>query len=467
MASTYLTRTSGSPTSALKWTFSAWIKNSQVGTGTFILDFNTDTNNRSQIGFESDGKLTVYEKVSGSTSQLFQTNRLFRDLSAWYHIVVSCDRTLGTASDRTKIYVNGVRETSFSASDNPAQNTNGIINTAVNTLIGKYSQSGVYFNGLLSHVHFVDGTAYDASTFGSTDNTTGEWKINTSPSITMGTNGFTILKDGNTITDQSSNSNNFTVGGGTLTKTEDCPSNVFGTLNALDRHRQNTADLSPSLFNGNTTFNTADNNSWKLYARSTIGVTSGKYYWEMKRTTNSAFIIGICYQNYFYDATAVAHWDQDAYLACSFQEKGNGNYEFAGKSGDGGIADTSVSSSDGQILGFALDMDNYALYAHLNGTYFAVSGVTGVPTSGASKTGSLLSSFTSGGLPYVNSGEPVFPFCADINGSGNCRVDANFGNGYFGTTAVSSAGTNASGNGIFEYDVPTGFTALSTKGLNL
>ena len=56
--------------------------------------------------------------------------------------------------------------------------------------------------------------------------------------------------------------------------------------------------------------------------------------------------------------------------------------------------------------------------------------------------------------------------CGDKNTS-TATWGNNFGNGYFGTTAVSSAGTNASGNGIFEYDVPAGYTALSTKGLNL
>ena len=49
-------------------------------------------------------------------------------------------------------------------------------------------------------------------------------------------------------------------------------------------------------------------------------------------------------------------------------------------------------------------------------------------------------------------------------GTGNV-IDANFGNGYFGTTAVSSAGTNASGIGTFEHDGPTGYNALSTLGL--
>ena len=73
----------------------------------------------------------------------------------------------------------------------------------------------------------------DASAFGETDATTGEWKIKTSPKFTYGNNGFFILKDGNSVTDQSGNSNNFTVGGGTLTKTEDYPSNVFATWNPL------------------------------------------------------------------------------------------------------------------------------------------------------------------------------------------------------------------------------------------
>ena len=102
----------------------------------------------------------------------------------------------------------------------------------------------------MSHVHFIDGTAYDASAFGETDATTGEWKINTSPSVTYGNNGFFILKDGNSVTDQSGNSNNFTVGGGTLTKTEDNPSNVFATWNPLSIC--NGSILKSTFTNGNT-----------------------------------------------------------------------------------------------------------------------------------------------------------------------------------------------------------------------
>ena len=66
-------------------------------------------------------------------------------------------------------------------------------------------------------------------------------------------NGFFILKDGNSVTDQSGNSNNFTVGGGTLTKTEDCPSNVFATWNPLDIQGTTSRSITYGNTNGNTT----------------------------------------------------------------------------------------------------------------------------------------------------------------------------------------------------------------------
>ena len=450
MATTYLTRTSGTPTNALKWTFSAWVKNSQVGTGTFLLDFNTDTNNRSQIGFESNGCLTVYEKVSGSTSQLFQTNALYRDLSGWYNFVISCDRTLGTAADRTKIYVNGVRETSFSASDNPAQNTNGIINTAVNTLIGKYSQSGVYFNGLLSHVHFVDGTAYPASTFGSTDSTTGEWEINTSPTVTYGNNGFFILKNDNVINDQSGNANNFTLGGGTLTKTEDCPSNVFATMN---RASPTTVSLT-NMANGNLYNGDQSPNYWQGIP-GTLATSSGKIYWEFKieqiwgtTSQNSQrhgiADIGAAVDNNTSDAYDI-QWTSAAY--------GIGWCNTSGVRNSGSVTGTSDYSTYvvNDILMFAMDLDNLKLYLGKNGTWQN----SGNPTSGASGTGAFTIPTAGLWAPYS---ETKY---------GSDKVSWNCGNGYFRTVAISPAGSPASTPGIFQYQIPTGYQPISTKGINV
>jgi hypothetical protein len=453
MANTYLTRTSGSPTNSYKWTYSFWVKIGDLSTSddTFLLDFNTDDNNRSNIGFNSSQQLVVYEKVSGSTSQLFTSNRLFRDRNAWYHIVVSCDRTLSTAGDRTKIYINGVQETSWASQTNPAQNTTGIINTAVNTLIGKYSQNTYYFNGCLSHVHFVDGTAYPASTFGSTDATTGEWTINTSPTITMGNNGFTILKDGNTITDQSSNSNNFTLGGGTLTNTEDCPDNVFCTMNPLDNYYTvNT------FSNGNTTVTTPS--VGYSGAIGSMGASSGKYYFEFKPISKTGdadeYVVGI-------SAQSVHSVNQPHY-------KMSLGYMYTGVNGNKINNDSSSSYGNtftaGDIIGVAMDLDNLKLYFSKNGTWQT----SGDPTSGSTGTGAAftLTSPTSDASLLAFSTGYYLPCCAFVANSAGATMSFNFGNGFFGTTAISSEGTNASGIGKFEYDVPAGYTALSTKGLN-
>ena len=151
----------------------------------------------------ADDTLKFHEVADGTIASV-QTNRKFRDTNAWYHIVVAYDTTQSTASNRIKIYVNGTQETALSATTYPSQNHNGRINNNVLQHIGRTS-SGYpnYFDGLMSHIHFCDGYAYDADDFGSTDSTTGEWKINTSPSVSYGTNGFFIFKDSASLTDQS------------------------------------------------------------------------------------------------------------------------------------------------------------------------------------------------------------------------------------------------------------------------
>ena len=439
MATTYLTRTSGTPTNALKWTFSAWVKIASIPNDTFLLDFYTDGNNRSQIGFSFSTKTFILnELVSGATSQLFLSNRKFRDNSGWYNIVVSCDRTLATAGDRTKIYVNGVQETSWSTQTNPTQNVTGIINTAVGTLIGKYSDGALYFNGSMSHVHFVDGTAYPASTFGSTDSTTGEWEINTSPTVTYGNNGFFILKNDNVINDQSGNANNFTLGGGTLTKTEDCPDNVFATINPLYY-----SSAQSTLSNGNLTA-TSSGASWNNF-HSTIAPSTGKWYWEVKvvnvgSNTHPIGIVGTEASD-INSTSPGDSFDNDT-TGISYVQTGD-------KDVAGSRTSYGNSYTTGDIIGVAMDLTNSKLYFSKNGTFQN----SGVPTSGSTGTGAI----------SIVSGHSYLASFAHYN----TMVDSvNFGNGFFGTTAVSSAGTNASGNGIFEYDVPTGYTALSTKGLN-
>ena len=208
MATTYLTKTFGSHGDRTQWTWSGWIKRSGLGSSNALFGAGTGAN-QEQCYFTSSDTLDWWVWSSNTYRARLTTNRVFRDTSAWYHIVCRWDSSNGTTGDRQRIWVNGVEETSFATDTNPDTDRESWINSTTQQQIGASGSGSNNFNGLMSHIHFADGTAYTASTFGETDATTGEWKIKTSPSFTLGTNGYTILKDGNTITDQSSNSNNF------------------------------------------------------------------------------------------------------------------------------------------------------------------------------------------------------------------------------------------------------------------
>ena len=460
MASTYLTSNTGTATNAKKFTLSMWIKRSSLcdtNSQRFYQGYQ-DGNNRFYAMFDNTNSypdsLWVYAVTGGSTQVYWYSARKFRDLNAWYHIVFSADSTQASQADRLKVYVNGVEETSWTKTNNPSQNIDWGNQLAQSnndlTISGTESQTQL-FDGSMSHIHFIDGTAYDATAFGSTDATTGEWKINTSPSVTYGNNGYFILKDGNSVTDQSPNSNNFTVGGGTLTKTEDNPSNVFCTLNrnivqaggVSGRH----ANVSASLDNGNTT--AGEGTGVFSNQLGTIFASSGKYYAECKFGGDQYCHFGVTSPNF-----------SDASLG-SYPGDGIGGVNSAGIYGNGGIARCNGATifTDSNIttdtICLAMDLDNGALYIRRNDGSWMNSGN---PESGATKTGAIT-------LPSDTYSWIVTSH--NNSGSGRNYMKVNFGNGYFGTTAVSSAGTNASGIGIFEYDVPTGYTALSTKGLNL
>ena len=446
MADTYLTRTQTTG-DRQKMTWSFWIKISGSG-GRVFNSINADWNNNyvSSIHFNTTGYLTVYN-VDGSSNIDVRPSRLYRDKNAWYHIVIAMDTTQSTASDRIKIYTNGVQETSFVNTTYPPQNAdNTQWNYNGNNLtIGKrVYDTAQYTDGIISHFHFIDGTTYTPSAFGETDSTTGEWKIKTDPSVTYGNNGFFIFKDGtnlsgSTVQDQSGKGNNFTAYG-TLTKTEDSPSNVFATLNPLDNFfAQNTFSY------GNTRQLT--DNSRYAWSTSTLGMTSGKYYCEVRHSGNIGDNypeIGIAGRGLEDTSTALG----TVHNTVSYQY--NGQILINGTASSFGSAYSSTA-----IIGIALDVTNSKIYFSLNGVWQG----SGNPTTGANgKTITTASTVRLGAYFFAG---------GDYGNSSRVTFDWNFGNGYFNSTAISSAGTNASGNGIFEYDVPTGYTALSTKGLNL
>ena len=436
MANTYLTRnqTNGNQD---KWTFSGWVKRSKLGAAQCIFATSNGSTTSFDAKFDSSDRIDVYNYLSGGYGARLVTNRVFRDTNAWYHIVIVYDSGNSTEAQRLRIYVNGTEESSFSTTNYPSLNENSDLNVSGSTLdIGRQQNGSQFFDGLMSHLHLSDGYAYAPTVFGSTDSTTGEWKINTSPSITMGTNGFTILKDGNTITDQSSNSNNFTSNGSGVTKTEDNPSNNFCTWNPLA-----PPTTAPTFSNGNTT--AAIPNSGGRF-RSSFGLSSGKYYCEVKINSLNAAIIGI------------SPIDSSAYTGIFSDTSGIGLYGTLGSIYKNGSNIGSIASvANGDIVGMAIDLDNNNIYFSKNGQY------------GSGLNGSWNQNFAGAYGVAINSGH-FYAITGQNGGSGtSSNISMNFGNGYFGTTAVSSAGTNASNNGIFEYDVPTGYTALSTKGLNL
>ena len=435
MASTYLVRSTPSETFN-KLTVSCWFKGMADGTqrNFWGLYDNSDSNRFFGLYYSSNGSLYGYWKQDGSLVFTLGTMQKFRDPNAWYHFVMTMDTTLATASDRVKFYLNGERITVF---EDPLETItqsknvdlmNGTTDGRMQWGGGKISGTQYYWNGSMSHCHMCVGYSYDASSFGSTDSTTGEWKINTSPSVSYGTNGGFWFKDGSQLTDSSTNSNTLTVGGGTLTKTEDNPSNVFATLNPL------VPDAgSVSLHHGNTQQN-VNTSAWRA-SWSTLGANSGKYYFESYIEGGTYIRIGAR------NVEEIGNKHADDYT-----DRTTNGYSYD-KSGDvrknnsamtGGA--TGVSYTTGDIIGCLLDLDNWTI----NWT----------------KNGALVNS-----TAYNITQNLTYVF--GVSGNGTARIRTNWGNGYFQTTAVSSAGTNASGIGIFEYDVPSGYTALSTKGLNL
>ncbi len=454
MASTYLTYTQQSPSTAegQKFTLSMWVKKSVNGTTSGLYGNTYSNTHRGYIYFNAQDTLQYYDSAGVN----YTTTRVFRDNNAFYHIVIAVDTTLSSSSDRIKFYVNGVRETSFSASSAPNQNdTLKLMNTTLTPNMGRIVEAGTsyYLQGVISHAHLTQGYTYDATPFGETDSTTGEWKIKTSVTgVNYGTNGFWWLKDSIATTDHSPNSNTFTVASGTLTKTEDSPSNVFATWNPLYR------TSATSFAYGNTESQSPSTGGFA--GISTLGASSGKYYAEFKLQAAStsyeaciAVMVGSSisgndlpsgYPEYTVGSYGIRQGDASSGNA--FWTTGAGGRTSGSHHGGFSIGDT---------IGIALDIDN-------NRVYFSKGGQWNNSGSWNSATPStyltLISTYGDGQYLFVS---------GDSSGGNTAKWSANFGNGYQQSTAVSSAGTNASGNGIFEYDVPTGYTALSTKGLNL
>ena len=250
MASTFLSRTMGTSTSELKHTCSMWLKRTGLGSEQFVWMNREDGSNRTYFRFNATD--TISFKNEGGSSVDLQTTQKFRDVGAWYNIVIAIDTTQATSSNRVKIYINGVQITSFSDETYPSQNAIFSFNNVCS--IGSNGASSLYFDGLITHINIVDGTQELPTAFGEIDSTSGIWTAKTTPSVTYGNNGFFLKMENASAmgTDSSGNSNTFTVSG-SLTKNQDTPNNNFATMESFST----TIRVDSVLSNGNTTVSSA------------------------------------------------------------------------------------------------------------------------------------------------------------------------------------------------------------------
>tara|TARA_R110000851_G_C13075310_1_gene565218 strand:- start:1083 stop:2432 length:1350 start_codon:yes stop_codon:yes gene_type:complete len=448
MATTYLRQTEGTAaTNGKKFTFSAWIKRSKLGTDQTIFYNYINGSNFAQIYFRGSQKdIRYFDRVSGGDTCVGTTSpMLFEDVNGWYNVVLKVDTTQSASADKVQFYING-EYLAFNFDNVPSTDQVLSLSAAGTRTIGGNDSGSNNFDGLMSYVAFIDGTAEPATIFGETDTTTGQWKIKTdiTPTSSWGNTGFWILKDGNSVTDQSGNSNNFTVSG-TLGNTLDCPDNVFATFNPLYSHNS-------TITCGNTKIQSGS--SGEFGSCSTIPMTgTGKYFSEYKWTNGSYPILGVCdnlgldtrtNQNMQFGKTGTTG---------SIGFKSNGSWRVNN-------SDTSLGGSFAlnDIIGCAVDKSTNKIYFSKNGLWATGSGAWGSSTFNAATGAIDVSSILTGDMWFMGVGTDT--------GTPNSIWEINAGNGYFGISAVTSAGTAGTSVGVFEYDCPSGFGPISTKGLN-
>ena len=445
MASTVLSRTLVTGNRQI-FTYSAWIKRSDLGEG-FLFQGYTSTSSFVHIKFDSNYKLGVFGKTGGSDQMDLVTSRVFKDVGAFYHVVVAVDTTQSTDTNRVKVYINGVQETSFSTTSYPSINTNLEINVSGHIgYIGAQYGTQAYYGGLMSYVAFVDGSQELPTAFGETNAATGIWKVNTSPSVTYGNNGFFLKMDTSSPGTDTSGKNNTYTASGTPTLAQDNASNNLATFNSIYKSLNQ-----PTYTNGNLTVTTSGN-EYRL-SFSSIAASTGKWYAEFKRvvgTTDEVFL-GVSSENDVNTYFPITN----EYLGASSKSvgitSGNGKYYISSSA-----TTYAASYTAGDIIGIALDLTNKKLYASKNGAWANGSGAWDSATFNSSTGAIDISSI-------IPSGEFGFLGCSN---SGTSTFSANFGNGFFGTTAVTSSNADAAGHGLFEYAVPTGYYTLNTKNLN-
>ena len=362
--------------------------------------------------------------------QLIPT-QVFRDVSAWYHIILAIDTTQATASNRAKLYVNGTQVTVFDTATYPSQNYNFNLNQTGKLLtIGAYytSTPSTYFSGYMSEIYFIDGQQLTPSSFGQTDPSvpsSGIWQPKAYTG-SYGTNGFYLqFKNSAALgTDSSGNGNTFTVNNLTsVDQSTDTCTNNFATFNPVDVTSGNVT----TFIDGNLNVRHGSGPSGAVCAeRSTIAVSKGKWYWETKCIATGGDvrtgIISMSSSNYATSANPYS--PNDSY-----------NYKQTGQKGtSSGDTAYGATYTAGDIISILYDADNGSLTFYKNGVSQGVA-FSGLDTS---LTWGAFSTEYNGGEFSYNFGSPIY---------------------------AANAYADGAGYGNFSYAVPSGYYSLNTKNL--
>ena len=439
-----LRRTPSSAGNRRTFTFSTWVKRSALGSSNrSLITATVDDGNKTMLRFTDSDELRFVRFTSGSATNQLITNAKFRDVSAWYHIVLAVDTTNSTSGDRLRLYINGSEITSFSTESQPTQNYDYDINNTEEHNIGYGTDTNNHlFDGYMAETVLIDGSQLDPTSFGEFDEDTGIWKPIDVSGLTFGTNGFYLdFEDSSALgNDVSGNDNDFTVNNLTsIDQTTDTCTNNYATWNPLDNYYP-----AMTLSEGNTKAVTVANKY--THIPTTIGLTSGKWYAEIKCTAQSgsqdAFLIGI----------------SSTQSTATTQELGHHANDYSYYANDGSYRNNDTNNSygssftTGDVIGVYLDLDNNKLYFAKNGT-IQNSG-TGISITDPAST---------------SRGAYFFAICY-WSSTNNGTFEANFGNPSF---SISSGNADANGYGNFEYDPSSGtfdgssksFYALNTKNL--
>ena len=448
-----LTKTSGDG-SKQKWTFSCWFKlgsRTSYGAATNVEDHLISSNEGSnaftiRIKEEgSDSTLEVFFYDGSSTTLQLITDMEFRDKAAWYHLVVATDTTQSTDTNRFKIYVNGTRITDFSTETYPAQNYDTIdINDGETLRIGHQTTSH-YFDGYLAEVVLIDGTQYAVTSFGEFDSDSPTiWKPIDVSGLTFGTNGFYLdFEASANLGNDANGGTDFTEGNlAAVAQATDSPTNNFCVLNPASNYYEGA-----TFAEGNCKATTKG--SSYAYSTGTIGLTAGKWYWEVEvdsQTSLDFADIGISSR----PPNATTDW-----LGLSSTSWGI----YAG--GDGYANNGSTTAwcdnfTDGDIISIALDIDNDKMYAAKNGSWSDGTNFGESDIGDADGIDITALASTEGGawfpaIGYNEGGSSAAVFLCNFGGSS--------------AFTVSSGNADANGYGNFEYAVPSGYLAICTKNL--